>query len=183
VRSSPLINLRTTLKEIHDSYSGDTVPCEDIVRAGQDATLLIHEASLADEEWDRAAHRKHSTIGQAVDVARRYVPPPPFYTHSQSLTSLVFRMNAQNVLLTHFSTRYVSVPPRTSEAFPGTLALALDHADLRLGALWKMGAYQRAIERCVDDAGAGAEGAGPEEEEAVAAAAHEARAVEAAEEA
>jgi ribonuclease BN (tRNA processing enzyme) len=52
-------------------YSGDTRPTDNLVRAGYGATLLIHEATLGDDQAEIAAQKAHSTIGQAIDVARR----------------------------------------------------------------------------------------------------------------
>jgi len=52
-------------------FSGDTVPSDRLIWAGKDATLLIHEASMADDEIEMATIKRHSTFGQAVDVGRR----------------------------------------------------------------------------------------------------------------
>lgn len=56
---------------ISSSFSGDTLPTENLVRAGRDATLLIHEASMADDEAELAQLKAHSTFGQAIDIGRR----------------------------------------------------------------------------------------------------------------
>jgi ribonuclease Z len=50
--------------------SGDTAPCPATVAAAADAELLIHDASFAEEEAQRAAETGHSTVGQAAAVAR-----------------------------------------------------------------------------------------------------------------
>lgn len=47
------------------------MPCEDLVKGGQDATVLIHEATMADDEAEMARAKAHSTFGQAIDVGRR----------------------------------------------------------------------------------------------------------------
>lgn len=44
------------------------MPCHDLVLAGKNATLLIHEASLADGEEEIALMKTHSTFGQAIQV-------------------------------------------------------------------------------------------------------------------
>ena len=49
-------------------YSGDTKPCQALVAAGKDATLLIHEATLEDDKPEMAAHKGHSTFSQAIDI-------------------------------------------------------------------------------------------------------------------
>ena len=67
-------------------YSGDTRPCAALARAGRGATLLLHEATFADEMAADAAKKRHSTHGEAREVARR--------------------MGAYRTLLTHLSARY-----------------------------------------------------------------------------
>lgn len=54
-------------------FSGDTTPSDKLAWAGKGATLLIHEASMGDDEIETAmaSRKKHSTFGQAVDVGRR----------------------------------------------------------------------------------------------------------------
>lgn len=54
-------------------YSGDTRPCDKLVKEGQDATLLIHEATLEDASLDKAIAKRHSTTGEAIDVGKRYL--------------------------------------------------------------------------------------------------------------
>jgi ribonuclease Z len=66
--------------------SGDTRPCETLLIASHGADLLIHEATFADEERDRAAETGHSTATDAATLAR-----------DAEVTLLA---------LTHFSTRY-----------------------------------------------------------------------------
>ncbi|KAG9033520.1 hypothetical protein FRB95_014699 [Tulasnella sp. JGI-2019a] len=119
-------------------YSGDTMPCDALVEAGQGATVLIHEATMADDEVEMAAAKAHSTFGQAIDVGRR--------------------MHAKNILLTHFSQRYPKFPelktsPSTvvdeaGDVIAGReapIAVAFDCASLRIGSLWKMEHYMNAL--------------------------------------
>jgi ribonuclease Z len=49
--------------------SGDTAPSPATVAAAADAELLIHDASFAEEEVQRAAETGHSTFAQAAAVA------------------------------------------------------------------------------------------------------------------
>lgn len=72
-------------------YSGDTRPCRQLVAAGMHASLLIHEATFDDSMADDAVKKKHSTVGEALEIARQ--------------------MRAQEVVLTHFSQRYPKLPP------------------------------------------------------------------------
>jgi len=130
-------------------YSGDTMPSDTLAQAGEGATLLIHEATMGDDQEEMARAKAHSTIGQAIDVAKR--------------------MRAQNVLLTHFSSRYPTMPryfasPKGDDANRRpTIALAMDHACMRVGDMWKMETYVPAIQQSFRDIA----DEGDEEEEAM----------------
>ncbi|MGA9858304.1 MAG: ribonuclease Z [Solirubrobacteraceae bacterium] len=50
--------------------SGDTRPCEALRIAAHRADVLVHEATFAEEEHDRAADNGHSTARQAATIAR-----------------------------------------------------------------------------------------------------------------
>ncbi len=50
--------------------TGDTSPSPATVAAAADAELLVHDASFAEEDVQRAAETGHSTVGQAAAVAR-----------------------------------------------------------------------------------------------------------------
>ncbi|KAK9367289.1 hypothetical protein V1509DRAFT_640782 [Lipomyces kononenkoae] len=73
------------------SYSGDTRPNESFVDIGKNTSLLIHEATMDDPLLADAIVKRHSTVSEALAVARH--------------------MNARNLFLTHFSQRY-PVSPR-----------------------------------------------------------------------
>lgn len=50
--------------------TGDTAPCEMTGLAAHQAQLLVHDASFADEEVERAAETGHTTARQAAELAR-----------------------------------------------------------------------------------------------------------------
>ncbi|KAM5533878.1 hypothetical protein V8D89_012418 [Ganoderma adspersum] len=116
------------------AFSGDTMPTENLVKAGRDVTLLIHESSMSPEEEELAREKAHSTSAQAIDVGTR--------------------MRAQKLLLTHFSARYPGMPPRQAEAAGGPLiGLAFDYSRIRLGDMWKLNTYLPAIQHTLDEIG------------------------------
>lgn len=46
-------------------FSVDTAPVDTLVYAGQGASLLIHEATMADDRLELAEKKAHSTVSQA----------------------------------------------------------------------------------------------------------------------
>jgi len=89
-------------------FSGDTMPADTLIERGRGADLLIHECSFEDGLEDQARFKRHSTMGQAVDVGRR--------------------MGAKNVVLTHFSSRYPRVPPLPDYLLEaGNVSVAFDN--------------------------------------------------------
>ena len=72
------------------AYSGDCRPSSSLVEIGLDAHLLVHECTFDDELAGNALAKKHSTLSEAMGVARN--------------------MRARRVLLTHFSQRYPKIP-------------------------------------------------------------------------
>ena len=82
-------------------FSGDTRPCDTVRAAATGADLLVHEATFAIEDAERAHETGHSTAAQAAGIARD--------------------SGVAMLALTHLSIRY---PPRVireeaREIFPG----------------------------------------------------------------
>ncbi|OBS82135.1 hypothetical protein A6R68_23875 [Neotoma lepida] len=93
-------------------YSGDTMPCEALVQMGKDANLLIHEATLEDGMEEEAVEKTHSTTSQAINVG--------------------MRMNADFIMLNHFSQRYAKIP-LFSPDFNEKVGIAFDHMKVCFG--------------------------------------------------
>jgi len=93
-------------------YSGDSAPSEEVRKLAHRATVLIHEATVANDLEQEANAWGHSSARQAAELA-----------HAAEVSTL---------FLTHFSSRYKELEPLENEArviFPGSTAARdlLDH--------------------------------------------------------
>lgn len=91
------------------TYSGDTMPCDELVTLGMDSTVLIHEATMEDELAQQARIKMHSTVSQAIEQGQR--------------------MNARYTILTHFSQRYAKLP-RIEMALAQNVGIAFDNMEV-----------------------------------------------------
>lgn len=81
-----------------------------ILFLGTGSDLLIHEATFENALSSNASNSKHSTIGEALFVAKS--------------------MKAKFTLLTHFSQRYKYIPMNT-ETFSDNVGIAFDFMMVR----------------------------------------------------
>lgn len=118
------------------AYSGDCRPSRAFAKIGRDATLLIHESTLDDELRGDALAKKHCTMSEALDVARK--------------------MRARRVLLTHFSQRYPKIPNKLDlgggiEGVKDQVALlAFDQMSVRLGDFKRAELFLPALRQLLD---------------------------------
>ncbi|KAF9478239.1 hypothetical protein BDN70DRAFT_58947 [Pholiota conissans] len=127
------------------TFSGDTSPSPSLRELGMNSTVLIHEATMDDEEIVMAQRKAHSTMSQAIAEGEK--------------------MNAQNILLTHFSARYPKIPPfilrdqnllRVTPATyrkDGFIVPAFDYLNLTIGDMWKMQFYLRPLVQAIHEGG------------------------------
>ncbi len=82
-------------------YTGDTKPCENVVKLSKDADLLIHDGTFL--EVDEANGKGHADVAQAAEVAKK--------------------ANVKRLILTNISRRYTNLmelEERAREIFPST---------------------------------------------------------------
>ena len=97
-------------------YTGDTAPCENIIKLAKDADVLIHEATFSkDEDAKIIWNQGHSRTIDAAEIAKK--------------------ANVKLLILTHISTRYEGMEYKlleeAKEIFPNTL-IAYDLMKIRL---------------------------------------------------
>lgn len=91
------------------TYSGDTMPCENLIRLGANSSLLIHEATMEDELEEDALAKMHSTVSQAIAQGHK--------------------MCADYIILTHFSQRYAKIP-RIEQELVNNVGIAFDNMEI-----------------------------------------------------
>lgn len=96
-------------KQFKITYSGDTMPSNELVQLGMDSTILIHEATMEDELKHEARIKTHSTVSEAIEQGRF--------------------MNAKYTILTHFSQRYAKLPRIESE-LDRNVSIAFDNMEV-----------------------------------------------------
>lgn len=106
-------------------YSGDTMPCEPLVRIGKDCDLLIHEATFSDHYADEAHKKRHTTTNQAIQIRDR--------------------MNAKFLILTHFSGRFAKLPLK-SEKFDERTGVAFDFLTVNANNMRKSAYFKDILE-------------------------------------
>ena len=107
IKIEDVANLKKGLKVV---YSGDTLPCENILKISDSADLLIHDATFLEGEEGKA----HADVKQAAKIARS--------------------ANVKQLILTHISRRYQVPEELEREAkkiFPNT-KVAYDFMKIKL---------------------------------------------------
>lgn len=110
-------------------FSGDTKRCPELIEAGINADLLIHEASLGVDQKDLADFKGHCTIDQAIEVG--------------------LEMKAKNCILNHFSTRFPKIPrlpEQTNIDKKMNIGISFDLMTCRIDEVWKLERYLPAFE-------------------------------------
>lgn len=65
-----VMNLSDSCHTYKISYSGDCRPSIEFAKIGENSDLLIHEATFDDEMKSEAISKKHSTIGEALEIGQ-----------------------------------------------------------------------------------------------------------------
>lgn len=115
------------------AYSGDCRPSSAFAQGCKGAHLLIHECTFGDDKQDHAKAKKHSTMGEALGVARE--------------------MEARRTLLTHFSQRYAKSDSLRAKAVEGEeqdVLLAFDLMRVKLGDFQKAACYLPAVGKLME---------------------------------
>ena len=77
-------------------YTGDTIPCDQVVELAKNCDVLIHDSTFSHELVDKATDMGHSTTQQAAEVAKK--------------------ANVKKLYLTHISQRYTEPKKLEREA-------------------------------------------------------------------
>jgi ribonuclease Z len=120
-------------------YSGDCRPSRDLVEIGRNATVCIHEATVAETQPQEALEKMHCTTGEAIMIGKL--------------------MAAKYILLTHFSQKWSRVPEFVLEWEKhkdevdkyGNVGIAFDHMAVKVGEMWKLPLMFSAFEELYAD--------------------------------
>jgi ribonuclease Z len=115
------------------AYSGDCRPSKLFAQECRGAHLLVHECTFGDDKQDHAKAKKHSTMGEALGVARE--------------------MEARRTLLTHFSQRYSKSDSLKRDRVEGVehdVLLAFDFMAVKLGDFQKAACYLPSVQRFME---------------------------------
>lgn len=115
------------------AYSGDCRPSSEFASVCRGAHLLIHECTFGDDMQSHAKAKKHSTMGEALGVARD--------------------MQARRTLLTHFSQRYTKSDSLRRTQADGNVLLAFDFMRVKLGDFQAAAKYVPAVELLMEKLG------------------------------
>ncbi|CAH1391023.1 unnamed protein product [Nezara viridula] len=100
------------------TYSGDTMPSDDLIELGMDSDVLIHEATMEDDLVHEARAKMHCTTSEAIEVGKK--------------------MKAKHIILTHFSQRYAKLPRIVGDDLGNNVGVAFDNMKVRFCDLPKL---------------------------------------------
>lgn len=63
------------------TYSGDTFPCQQLIKLAEKSDLLIHDSTYIEKERNLSKVTGHSTVGQAIEVAESACVKSLILTH------------------------------------------------------------------------------------------------------
>lgn len=96
------------------TFSGDTRPCEQMIKLAENSTILIHESTYEEADKEHAIANAHSTVKEAANIAKE--------------------ANVNQLVLTHISTRYTDdevMKKESKEVFENTI-IAYDYLKLEI---------------------------------------------------
>ncbi|MFN3527559.1 MAG: ribonuclease Z, partial [Candidatus Altarchaeaceae archaeon] len=77
-------------------YTGDTIPCENVIKFSKDADVLIFDSSYSHQDIEKVSDHLHSTASQAAEIA--------------------LKANVKSLYLVHISQRYKNTKILEEEA-------------------------------------------------------------------
>ncbi|MDH2900227.1 MAG: ribonuclease Z [archaeon] len=67
----PCLGYRVEHSDFRLAYTGDTEPCQSSIPLAKNVDLLIHEATYLNKDHEKARETKHSTPGEAAEIATK----------------------------------------------------------------------------------------------------------------
>jgi len=104
---------------------------EPLIKAGEGATVLLHEATLEDDLSTTADEKDHSTTADALRAG--------------------VLMKAKHIVLTHFSQRYPKIPILNSEVGKEITGIGFDWMKVRFSQMGRLPLMLPALRKLFDN--------------------------------